>query len=500
MGNRKSGKQLFPPLFSDLDESDPFISAQVYRQDLLKQIHHALSEPPGSSVLLVGLPGIGKTTLLRQYIYRRSSDFHGVSYISAHQFLSPPLTADFDQIVAMRSFFKRQIAQSYGVPTPDEFAWDQFSKHIPSSHCHLFVIDDFDALPDILRMGVFELPLALSLRFAVLAAARRFSTTHLPPSLDLSHYSLRLIEVPPPSYYDLIEIVNRRIKLSFGREEERLVMEFFVGLRSRQISINSLSPRFAFQALNAYSRLGDLDQALIAASRDYFPKISALAITESADGLLALPMTDMAPAGLRAPTGSIFTGVPLIVVHGANNLWRRQIEEFEELIRNSKIKEGALQAFFERNRHFLQGLRYSKVYPQVVLERDDEGGNLKPDFLLRPLASPYVDVLDLKLPTKRLVVGRKDRKHFSGEVESAIAQVREYRDYFERPEYRDRLLTKYGITGYRPKCIVVIGTRPSDIPEEKMRQLLDGTPRHLEIMTYDDLLGRMKALSDKHLA
>ena len=65
-----------------------------------------------------------------------------------------------------------------------------------------------------------------------------------------------------------------------------------------------------------------------------------------------------------------------------------------------------------------------------VLARDQDGP-LVPDFMLEPIDGAFADVLDLKLPSVRLLAGRKDRVRFSAQVAEALSQVREYRAYFE---------------------------------------------------------------------
>jgi hypothetical protein len=467
----------------------------VERPDVLNQVHNALINPTGPPVVLVGPPGVGKTTLIRLYLRKHSEEFYGVTLISARE-LAPGIAEQPETALLL---FRRRIAKAFGADHIEEGSPIEYLNRVPADQRHLLILDDLDVLPRSAATRMLEVLLYQHPRLAVLIAARPYYMARSDSFASLSPIIASRpwfnITIPTPSFQQLHDLVLRRF--AYARQDERIAERFFKELAQRNLSVESLRPRFAFQLLERYMRSADIDQALIDTARTYFPKISALAIAETNDGVLAFPTSDSEPAGLLASNGAIFTGVPLIVVKGARNLWRRQIQEFEELIGNGDTNEAMLQDFFEHYPHFLQGIEYADVYPQVVLEREEEG-NLIPDFLLRPLASHYVDVLDLKLPTERLIVGGKDRKRFGAAVQSAIAQVREYRDYFERSEYREKLRSKYGISAYRPKCIVVIGTRPSEIPEEKLRQLLDDVPRYLSIMTYDDLLTRMKEQAFKH--
>lgn len=158
-------------------------------------------------------------------------------------------------------------------------------------------------------------------------------------------------------------------------------------------------------------------------------------------------------------------------------------------------KERDYQEFFEKNPHFLKGLQYNRVVAQPMLEREpEEAGNLIPDFFLQPLDSQYADILDLKLPTEKLIVGSKDRLHFSAAVHNAIAQVREYRDYFEDPLNRKKVFEKYGLTSYRPSAAIIIGRTPEDITDEKIKQIAESNPSYLKIITYDQLFLQMKQM------
>ena len=123
---------------------------------------------------------------------------------------------------------------------------------------------------------------------------------------------------------------------------------------------------------------------------------------------------------------------------------------------------------------------------------------MKPDFFLQPLGSQYADILELKLPTRKLIVGIRDRLHFSSSVNKAVAQVREYRDYFEDSKRRRLVADKYGLTAYRPSVAVIIGRTPEYLGEEKLRQILESTPGYTKIITYDQLFSRMRRLVDMY--
>jgi hypothetical protein len=171
--------------------------------------------------------------------------------------------------------------------------------------------------------------------------------------------------------------------------------------------------------------------------------------------------------------------------------WKSVIEELEEMINSATVTESRLQDFFERNPQFLCGDSYEAAQPHIVLQRPS-AGPLIPDFALKPSNEHALcDLLDLKLPRAKLVVGQSNRRRLSAVLLEACAQLREYRDYFEVQENRDAIEEMYGLRFYRPKMIAVIGKR-SDYSANDLRKAESDIPQ-LIITTYDDLLDRARS-------
>lgn len=78
-----------------------------------------------------------------------------------------------------------------------------------------------------------------------------------------------------------------------------------------------------------------------------------------------------------------------------------EIEELEELLNSRTAREYDFQSFFEQHTHFLRKWDYREVYPQVTLARSE--GSLIPDFLLTDRELQRAAILDLKLPTPKLI-------------------------------------------------------------------------------------------------
>jgi hypothetical protein len=108
----------------------------------------------------------------------------------------------------------------------------------------------------------------------------------------------------------------------------------------------------------------------------------------------------------------------------------------------------------------------------------------------------FADVLDLKLPGVQLVTGRRDRMHPTAHVTDAIAQVREYRAYFDEPAHREAVRDRYGLQAYRPTLAVVIGRDPGPGRDRfELQRAWDDLPAHLNVLTYDQLLRQVRRLA-----
>jgi hypothetical protein len=170
--------------------------------------------------------------------------------------------------------------------------------------------------------------------------------------------------------------------------------------------------------------------------------------------------------------------------------WKSAVDELEALINGTGVSESQLQSFFERNPDFLCGDIYEEAYPHIVLQRP-EIGDLIPDFALKPYNQhAFCDLLELKRPSAKLVVGQDNRRRLSAAVMEAVAQLREYRNYFDLDRNRDDIEEAYGLRFFQPRMIVVIGKRSEYSPYD-LRKAESDVP-YLTITTYDDLVERAR--------
>jgi len=168
-----------------------------------------------------------------------------------------------------------------------------------------------------------------------------------------------------------------------------------------------------------------------------------------------------------------------------------EVMEFEYLINKKSVSESELQMFLEAHPTFLLGNRYKYLRSHVYLQRDQEGP-LIPDFILEPVNPfDYWKVIDLKLPNDKITkIINDNRKGFNSKILDALHQLREYRDYFDNPVYRERM-GDVGITAFKPELSVIVGRDYGNLTmEDVIKARCD--LKDLEIITYEELLERVK--------
>lgn len=163
-----------------------------------------------------------------------------------------------------------------------------------------------------------------------------------------------------------------------------------------------------------------------------------------------------------------------------------EIAALEEMIRNPKARERDFQAFFEGHPHFFRRWDYREVHPQVYLVRQDEGP-LVPDFVLTNPEIQQATIVELKLPSPKLIVHHDNRVRFAAAIHEARSQLLEYREWFQQKANRQRLVGKLGMEVYEPRLAVIIG-RSAEFQCALEREKLGGRTPDVEVVTYDDII------------
>jgi hypothetical protein len=188
---------------------------------------------------------------------------------------------------------------------------------------------------------------------------------------------------------------------------------------------------------------------------------------------------------------NILLARPSAIASRTHALLRKDLDYFEQILREPKQKERVIQKYLEAHPEIFHAMGYANVYPQVILERAD-GTSLRPDFIIEPIGEDWCDILDIKIPQMSVVVGSKDRKTLSSAIHQLAAQLREYRAYFENENLAKRIEQIYGIKCYRPRLIGVVGTNPYLLDERQLRRLMTFYT-DIQVLTFDKLLELAKS-------
>lgn len=205
------------------------------------------------------------------------------------------------------------------------------------------------------------------------------------------------------------------------------------------------------------------------------------------DSVTCVPYHSLAAYNVELPNQEqLIIARPGVVAKRTAMIFSEEIEHLSHLLNDQSTKEKDIQKFLEGHPNFLRGLNYKNIYPQLVLERDRQG-TLIPDFILEPLDGDWCDILDLKLPKQKIIVGRNDRQTLASGIHEVAAQLREYAAYFEQERYRNFVKQKYGLNVYKPRLIALVGRDLEQMTTDELRRTLTAYP-DLTILTFDKLL------------
>ncbi len=210
-------------------------------------------------------------------------------------------------------------------------------------------------------------------------------------------------------------------------------------------------------------------------------------MTSAGEQITCIPYHGKALNQIECPKkSSILIGRPAIIAQKTNAILSEEIQILESLINEPATREKDIQKFLENHPMFLKGLNYSNIYPQLVLQRDD-GTSLRPDFILEPFDDGWCDILDIKLPSQSVIVGKKDRSTLAAGIHAVSAQLREYAAYFEQERYCKWVREKYGLRLYRPRLIAIVGRDMRQMDTTEIRRAMTAYT-DLQIMTFDQLI------------
>jgi hypothetical protein len=171
----------------------------------------------------------------------------------------------------------------------------------------------------------------------------------------------------------------------------------------------------------------------------------------------------------------------------------QELNKFTDLIHRDDIGEPTITAFLANCPELLElafGCRSIKSQALLEWQSASEIPNLRPDFMIERMDG-YFDIVEFKLPQlkSKPTVGTLQRRRPSHEVDSAIAQLETYDDWFGERINREWLRQKYGIKALNPQRWLVMGMKGS-FPDDDRRRLRK--TRNTVVYTYDEFIGLVR--------
>jgi hypothetical protein len=158
--------------------------------------------------------------------------------------------------------------------------------------------------------------------------------------------------------------------------------------------------------------------------------------------------------------------------------------------------EAVFQAIFEQHPVITEVLGYGLAVPHPNLPLSENKAYI-PDFMCERRDSGLADIVDLKLPTTPVLLGRERREAFTAAMSSYLGQMYDYQDYFDEQAHRQHALEQYGLTvPSRPNALLIAG-RSDDIDRAKLHRQVSRR-QGVNVVTFDDVLGALHFERGRH--
>ena len=181
------------------------------------------------------------------------------------------------------------------------------------------------------------------------------------------------------------------------------------------------------------------------------------------------------------------------------------IHLYEQMLHKKSKQEKDWQKFFNEN-PFLLSLAFS--YPIIKIgEQISVGGRtLKgkkdkiTDFLIKNRITSNCALIEIKKPKTKLLNAREYREGVYGpssDLTSSVNQVLDQKYNFEKEIAQIKDNTGYyDMKSYAIQCCLIIGKMPEDEDQKKSFEIYRGNSKNVNIMTFDELLDKLKSLKD----
>ena len=180
------------------------------------------------------------------------------------------------------------------------------------------------------------------------------------------------------------------------------------------------------------------------------------------------------------------------------------IKHYEKMMAQS-LEESAWQTFFNDNPFILN---FAFGYPIVKIHGQASMGGLKlsgpgnkiADFLVKHRLTNNMAIFEIKKPNSKILNKEEYREGVytpSSELSGAITQVLDQKYNLQR-EFASLVTNSrtYDIESYSVHCCLLIGTTPDGDNKKKSFELFRRNSKDVEIVTFDELLGKIRQLKE----
>jgi hypothetical protein len=180
------------------------------------------------------------------------------------------------------------------------------------------------------------------------------------------------------------------------------------------------------------------------------------------------------------------------------------IDRYEKLL-GANGSEGSWQKFF-RTYPFVLKLAFG--YPIVAMGeqvsvgggRFDGKGEKIADFTVKAALSGNLALVEIKTPSSRLLSSTPYRESLyapSRELSGSVAQVLDQKYQLQTDFAGKKVKSRaWDVEAYAIQCLVVIGSNPKADDERKSFELFRRDLRQVVVITFDELLTKLKAILD----
>jgi hypothetical protein len=152
--------------------------------------------------------------------------------------------------------------------------------------------------------------------------------------------------------------------------------------------------------------------------------------------------------------------------------------------------EAEFQHFFEKHDVVMEVLGFSTWIAQPRLPIDERHAYV-PDFLAQTPEGVW-HVVDLKTPAERILLGRDRRETFTATMNSYVAQLDEYREYFADSARRDQFLADRGREIHADPDMMIIAGSDSTVDSVEVHRHCRRLGARLDVVTFDAVLSALE--------